>query len=143
MSKAQTFPASIRRPAAVDGKRVTIDEAALRWVGAEGGRLRDVIGSGEAGHRNTAGNVAVGVQAGVLSGVVHRSLDPSGTNGVAANAASSPLGGQSASQADEPVLGGVVGGAVGDSEQSGYRCNIDDAAGFLLEHDAAEGAAEE
>ena len=136
------MPGAVGGPASVYGKGVAVDEAALRGVGEEEDGLGDIVGCGEAGHGDAAGDVVVGVGSGGLVDVVHLGFDPAGADGVGADAACSPLGGEGTGESDEAVLGGVVGAAVGDAGESGDRGDVNDASLALLKHDGADGTGE-
>lgn len=58
---AEALPAPVDGPAAIDRERLTLDEAALCRVGEEENGTGNVVGTGEAGHRNKADDVVVGV----------------------------------------------------------------------------------
>ncbi len=122
---------------------MAVDEAAFCIIGKEGDGAGDVIWRCEAGHGDAVGDVGVGVGAGGLVDGVHFRFDPSGADGVDADAATSPLGGEGAGEADEAVLGGVVGCAVGDAEEAGDGGYVDDGAAAGLEHGLAEGFREQ
>jgi hypothetical protein len=106
---------------------VAVDEAAPLRVGQECDGPCDVLGLREAGHRDAALDVRIGVAACSLVFFVHLRLDPAGADGVYADAASSPLGCEGAGQADETVFARVVRDPVGDSEQPGHGADVDDA----------------
>src|SRR5664279_3983040 len=89
-AEAEGFPCAVGGPAAVDGEAVAVDEAAFGVVGEEGDGAGNVVGRGEAGHGDAAGDIGVGVAAAGLVGCVHLGLDPAGSDGVDANAATSP-----------------------------------------------------
>ena len=85
----------------------------------------------------------IGVAAAGLIGCIHFGFYPTRTDGVYANAVATPFRGKCSREADEAVLGGVVGGAIRDACQAGDGRDVDDAAAFLAKHDAAEGFAQE
>src|SRR5271170_3469643 len=119
MAEAEGFPAAVGGPASVDYQGVAVDEGALLRIGQEGDGFGDVVGSGEACHRDAAGDVGVGVAAAGLVGGVHFGFNPAGADCVDAHAAGAPFGSQGAGQADQSVLGSVVGGAIGHADQAG------------------------
>src|SRR5262245_30534137 len=119
MTQAKRFPAAIRGPAAVDRQGVAVDEGTGLVVGKECDGECDVVGRSETSQRHAARDVGVSVATASLVCNVHFGFDPAGANRVDANAAAAPLGGERASEADQPVLGSVVGCAIGDAEQSG------------------------
>lgn len=137
------MPGAIGGPTSVDGESVAVDEAAVGGVGEEEDGTGDIVGGGEAGHRNTAKDVVIGIGGGGLIKVVHLGLDPAGTDGVDANVAGAPLDGERTGEADEAMLGGVVGGAVGDAGEPGDRGDVDDASLPLLKHEGAEALGKE
>src|SRR5918997_3463308 len=121
LAAAQALPAPVGEPAAVDGEGVAVNETAQLRVGEKRDGLGYVLGAGEAGHRDASLYIGVGVAAPGLVFDVHLGLDPAGTDGVYAHAATSPLGGQGSRQADQAVFARVVGHAIGDTEQPCHR----------------------
>jgi len=138
MAQAKGLPGAIGGPTSVDGESVAVDEAALGGVGEEEDGTCDIVGGGEAGHGNTVEDVVVSIGGGGLIEVVHLGLDPAGTDGVDTNVAGAPLDGERTGEADEAMLGGVVGGAVGDAGKPCDRGNVDNASLPLLKHEGAE-----
>ena len=104
MAQTQRLPGSIRGPAAVHGKGVSVDEAALLRVREKGDGIRDVVRLGEASHGHAARNIGVGVASTRLVGCIHFGFHPTGTDGVDAKAAPAPFSSKSARQADEAVF---------------------------------------
>ena len=142
-AEADGFPAGVGEPSAIDAEGVAVDEGAFGVVGEEGDGAGDVVGPGEAAHGDALRDVGVGVAAAGLVGVVHFGFHPAGADGVDANAAPAPLGGERAGEADEAVLRGVVGGAVAYGEESGDGGDVDDGAATRGEHRLAEGFGEQ
>lgn len=143
MAEAEGLPGAVGGPASVYCEGVAIDEAALGGITEEEDGAGDVVGGGEAGHGDAAYDVVVGVGGAGLVEVVHLGFDPAGADGVGADTVGSPLGGESSGEADEAVLGGVVGAAVADAGETGDGGDVDDASLPLLEHEGAEAAREE
>ena len=137
----ESLPASISEPAAVDGKRMAIDEAALRGISKKCDGGGDIVRRGEAAHRHPSCYVIVRVQPGGLRGNVHRSFHPAGTYCIHTDASSAPFGGQCAGQTDQPVFAGVVSGAIRYAQKTRYRGDIYYAAAALFEHKHAYFAA--
>src|SRR5579863_9235720 len=68
-AEADGVPTAVGGPAAVDREAVAVDEGAFVFVGEEGDGAGDVVGGGEAGHGDAAGDVGVGVgPAGLVGG---------------------------------------------------------------------------
>lgn len=143
MAEAERLPGAVRGPAAIDGEGVAVDEAALRGVAQEEDGACDVAGCGEAGHGDAVDDVVVGVGGAGLIDVVHLGLDPAGADGVDTDVAGAPFGGEGAGEADEAVLGGVVGTAVAYAGESCDGGDVDDASLLLLEHEGTEAAREQ
>lgn len=119
LTRAQSLPASVGSPATIDREGLAVDKAALGRVGEEKNGAGDVVGTGEAGHRDAPGDVLVGVAAAGLVGDIHLCFHPTGADGVDANATPAPLSRKGAGKTYEAVLGGIVGGAVADADQTG------------------------
>lgn len=117
-------------------------KAALGRVCEEEDGAGDVVGTGEAGHGDTTGDVVVGIAAAGLVRDIHLCFDPAGTDGVDANATPAPLSGKGAGEPYEAVLGGVIGGTVADTHETGDGSHVGDTAVSLREHDGPEGPRE-
>src|SRR5579863_902611 len=92
--QAQALPGAIGRPAAVYGDGLTVDEAAHGGVRQEAHGICDVLGRGEAAHRDPVRDIRIGVTAACLVCHVHLGFDPAGANRVATHAVAAPLGGE-------------------------------------------------
>ena len=143
VAEAERLPGAVCGPAAVDGESVAIDEAALCGVGEEEDSASDVVGSGKSSHGNAVDDVVVAVGGAGLIHIVHFSFDPPGANSVHTDASTAPLGGESARETDEAVLGGVVGTAVAYAGETGDGGDVDDASLLLLEHESTEATREQ
>jgi hypothetical protein len=104
VAQTQGFPRGVSCPAAVDSKRVAVDEAALLRVGEKGDGCGDIVRGSEASHGNAARNISVRVASTRLIGCIHFGFHPTGTDGVDAKAAPAPFSSKSARQADEAVF---------------------------------------
>jgi hypothetical protein len=124
---------SCRRPSIPVDRSGPVD-GAHRSIGEEQNCVGDIVRRREATHGHPAGDVAVGVMSPRLRGHIHLGLDPAGADGVHANAAPTPFGGERAGQSDQPVLRGVVGGSLGHANQARDRGHVDDAAAPDRQH---------
>src|SRR5262245_9226382 len=97
---AKAFPASIGKPAAIDGERVSVDEAATRRIRKKQYGLGDIVRRGKAPHRHPALDIGIDIVACGSRRIVHRCLDPAGADGIDAYALAAPLGGQGARESD-------------------------------------------
>ena len=139
---AQAEPASVGGPTPINCESLAVDEAALGRVGEEEDRAGDIVGSREASHGDTAGDVIIAVSAACLVGDIHFCFDPAWTNSVDSNASAAPLSGKRAGEPNKAMFGGVIGSAVADTDEAGDGSDIDDTALSLLKHECTESPAE-
>ena len=66
MFEAQGFPTGVRGPSAIDSDGLAIDEAAFAAISQEADKLSDVVGEGEAAHRDTLNDIGVAIVATAL-----------------------------------------------------------------------------
>src|SRR5581483_3989640 len=119
--------------------RVAIDKAALFLVGQKGDGPGNVVWRRESAHGYAACDIGVGVAASGLVCLIHLRLHPAGADRIYADPAASPLGGQRAGEADQTVLGSVIGRAVRNAEEPCDGGDIDDRSTARFEHFCAEG----
>src|SRR4051812_32499717 len=124
---------SARGVATVDGQRDADYEAGARAAQPQDGG-GDLVSAAEAAYRLARfsvgdGEFAVGDHVGD-----HRGLDGAGANGVDADAARRVFERGAFGEAEDAVLGGVVGGAAGVADEAAERRAVDDRAAALLAH---------